>query len=389
MSLISGWKGWRQFKKLPWDWRNIVVYSESGQDWHQFSGLIENLNETLDRKICYVTSDPQDAGLQRQHENFRSIFIPEGLFLTIFFQVNQSDLFVLTMMDLQNLQLKRSTYPVHYVYLFHSMGSTHMVDNENSFDHYETLFCTGPHQVAEIRRREEIKGLAAKQLFDYGHPRLEEVIARGKSYRAKENAGDAPTVLIAPTWGVDSIFNTCGKELISVLLDAGYRVVMRPHYQSNRQTPEVMADVRQVFEGRERFEYIGHMGETDSIMRSDVLVSDWSAMALEYSMGLEKPVLFIDVPRRIRNPNWQELGIEPVETTIREQVGEIVSPAALQDAPAAIERLIRNPKRFRQKMRELRETMVFRLGLSITDGAAEIARLADERLAARRQRESA
>lgn len=388
MSLISGWQGWRQFKKLPWDWRNIVVYSESGQDWHQFSGLIKNLNETLDRKVCYVTSDVQDPGLRRRHENYRSIFIPEGLFLTIFFQVNQSDLFVLTMMDLQNLQLKRSTYPVHYVYLFHSMGSTHMVDNENSFDHYETLFCTGPHQVAEIRRREELKGLVAKQLFDYGHPRLEEVIAAGETYQRGRKPGDEPTVLIAPTWGKDSIFNTCGKELISVLLEAGYRVIMRPHYQSNRQTPEVIADVRQAFEGQERFEYIGQMGETESIMRSDILVSDWSAMALEYSMGLEKPVLFIDVPRRIRNPNWRELAIEPVETAIREQVGEILSPRSLQDAPAAIERLISHPERFREKMRELRESMVFRLGHSIPDGAAEIARLADERRIARKERES-
>jgi hypothetical protein len=112
MSLISGWKGWRQFKKLPWDWRTIVMYSESGQDWHQFSGLVDYLNNELGRKVCYVTSDTRDAGLQRRHENFKSICIPEGLFLTIFFQVNQSDLFVLTMMDLQNLQLKRSTWPV-------------------------------------------------------------------------------------------------------------------------------------------------------------------------------------------------------------------------------------------------------------------------------------
>jgi hypothetical protein len=34
-------------------------------------------------------------------------------------------------------------------------------------------------------------------------------------------------------------------------------------------------------------------------------------------------------------------------------------------------------------MREMRETMVFRLGHSVPDGAAEIARLADERRAAR------
>jgi hypothetical protein len=34
-------------------------------------------------------------------------------------------------------------------------------------------------------------------------------------------------------------------------------------------------------------------------------------------------------------------------------------------------------------MRELRETQVFRLGHSVPDGAAEIARLADERARAR------
>ena len=383
MSLISGWMGWRQFKRLSWEWRNIVAYSESGQDWHQFSGLIAQLNGPLNRKVCYVTSDKNDPGLERTHENYRAIWIPEGLFRTIFFQINQSDIFVLTMMDLQNLQLKRSTYPVHYVYLFHSMGSTHMVDNENSFDHYESLFCAGPQQIEEIRKREQLKGLPAKHLFDYGHPRLEEVIAEGRSYQAEKRPGEPATVLIAPTWGDDSIFNTCGKELIGVLLEAGYKVIMRPHYQSNRQTPEVIAAVRDTYSGHERFEYIDRMGETGSILRSDVLVCDWSAMALEYSIGLEKPVLFIDLPRRIRNPNWKELEIEPIEAAIRDQVGEIVSPASLSDAPAAIERLVSDPERFRETMRELRDTMVFRLGHSIPDGAAEIARLADERARAR------
>ena len=383
MSLISGWKGWRQFKRLPWEWRNLVTFSESGQDWHQFSGLIEQLNGPLNRKVCYVTSDSNDPGLQRTHENYRAIWIPEGLFLTIFFQLNQSDVFVLTMMDLQNLNLKRSTHPVHYVYLFHSMGSTHMVDNENSFDHYESLFCAGPQQIEEIRKREQLKGLPAKHLFEYGHPRLEEVIAEGRPYTAHKPPGEPATVLIAPTWGDDSIFNTCGKELIGVLLDAGYQVIMRPHYQSNLRTPGVIAAVRDAYIGHERFEYIDRMGETGSILRSDVLVCDWSAMALEYSMGLEKPVLFIDVPRRIRNPNWKELEIEPIEAAIRDQVGEIVSPASLGDAPAAIERLVSDPERFTEKMRELRDTMVFRLGHSIPDGAAEIARLADKRAAVR------
>ena len=387
MSFFSGWKGWRSFRKLPWEWRNIVFFSESGQDWHQFSGLITELNENLRRKVTYVTSDSTDPGLSRQHENYRSIFIPEGWFLTIFFQVNQSELFVLTMMDLHNLQLKRSLQPVHYVYLFHSMGSTHMVDHENSFDHYDSLFCTGPHQVAEIRRREELKGLPARHIYDYGHPRLEDVIEQGRAYSPPQTADGPVTVLIAPTWGDDSIFNTCGKQLIEVLLQAGYRVIMRPHYQSIRLTPDVIAAVRDSFMDHERFEYIDRMDETDSILRSDILVCDWSAMAMEYAMGLEKPVLFIDVPSRIRNPNWRELGIEPVETSIREQVGEVLATSALAQAPDAIERLLATAGRFRERMKELREQSVFRLGHSVPDGAMEIARLADDRLEARRVRE--
>jgi len=387
VSFFSGWKAWRSFRKLPWEWRNIVFFSESGQDWHQFSGLIAALNENLQRKVTYVTSDSTDPGLSRQHQNYRSIYIPEGWFLTLFFQVNQSDLFVLTMMDLHNLQLKRSLQPVHYVYLFHSMGSTHMVDHENSFDHYDSLFCTGPHQVAEIRRREELKSLPAKHLYDYGHPRLEQVIEQGRAYRPPQTADGPVTVLIGPTWGDDSIFNTCGKELIEVLLQAGYRVIMRPHYQSIRLTPDVIAAVRDSFMGHERFEYIDRMDETDSILRSDILVCDWSAMAVEYAMGLEKPVLFIDVPRRIRNPNWRELGIEPVETSIREQVGEVLATSAQAQAPDAIERLLATAGRFRERMKELREQSVFRLGHSVPDGAVEIARLADDRLEARRARE--
>jgi len=65
-------------------------------------------------------------------------------------------------------------------------------------------------------------------------------------------------------------------------------------------------------------------------------------------------------------------------------VGEIVSPDALQQAPAAVARLIADPDRFRAKMRELRDTMVYRPGHSIPDGAGEIARLADDKAHARR-----
>ncbi len=390
MSVLQGWRGWREFSRLPWEWRHLVFYSESGQDWRQFSGLIEVLNERLGRKVCYVTSDPQDKGLLRQHENYRALCIPAGIFLMSFFQVNQSDALVLTMMDLGNFHLKRSLYPVHYIYLFHGMGSTHMVDHANSFDHYDSLFCAGPHQHAEIRKREALKNLPDKHVFDYGHPRLEQVMAAAKTYRSEhvKQAGTGkigPVVLVAPTWGATSIFNVCGQELIDTLLRDGCEVIMRPHYQSLRQTPRVIKSLRDQFLSRVGFQYVDRMEETESILRSDLLVSDWSAMALEYALGLEKPVLFVDVPRRIRNPDWQDLEIEPIESAIRKKIGAIISPDHLAQVRATIDEMLAHGEEFAQTAREIRNQVVYRVGHSLSAGAAEIVRLADIQKASRQK----
>ena len=386
MGLFKGWSEWRQYRKLPADWRNIVIYSESGQDWHYFEPLVSALNDELNHKVTYVSSDPNDMGLERQHELFKAIHIPEGLVLTLHFNFQKADVVVMTMMDLNNLQLKKSISPVHYIYLFHSLGSTHMVDHANSYDAYDSLFCVGPHHVAELRKRESMQGLQKRNLFEYGHPRLENLLVVAMSYQLSATlaeASDTTTVLIAPTWGDQSIFNTCGDALTVMLLNAGYHVIVRPHYNTLKMTPEVIDRLREKYGDHDNFEYQDRMGESDSLFRSDILISDWSAMAIEYALGLEKPVLFIDLPRRVRNPDWEALGIEPQEASFRDLAGDIVSPDNLDEVLQKIDQLLQGQEGFRRRMQGLRSKMVFNIGNSIQVGAKEIARLADE-IAAKR-----
>lgn len=379
MSLLRNWSQWRQFKNLSWEWRNIVIYSESGQDWHHFAPIINDLTNRLQRQVCYVTSDPGDPGLRQQNDRLISVCIEEGWFRTVFFQVGQADTLVLTMMDLGNLDLKRSPYPVYYIYIFHGMGSTHMVDFENSYDNYDGIFCVGPHQVAEIRKREALKQVPRKDLFEHGYHRLEQLMEEACGKNVMYQADMKPVVLVAPTWGEDSIFNHCGEELIEVLLTAGFRVIMRPHYHTLRLSPGLCEGIAGRYREHEDFEYIDRMGESESLFRSHVLISDWSAMAIEYALGLEKPVLFIDLPRRIRNENWQELDLEPIESSIRNEVGSILSPRALAEAPAQIRQLLQCQEAFREKIAHLRQRTIFNLGSSVMVAAQEMARLADER----------
>jgi len=166
---------------------------------------------------------------------------------------------------------------------------------------------------------------------------------------------------------------------VRVLLDADFHVIMRPHYHTLRLSPGLCESIASRHHENKNFEYIDSMEETASLFRSHVLVCDWSAMAIEYALGLEKPVLFIDLPRRIRNKNWRELDIEPIESAIREQVGSILDSGSLQLAAERIEALLRQPDKFRQRICALRERSIFNLGSSVTAAAGEIARLADQR----------
>jgi len=374
MSMWQDWRSFRRFQKLPAHDRNIVFYSETHQDWHHLQPLIEFLTARLSRTVCHVTSEPTVplASAPGLH-GFR---IGGGAICTWFFQTIKADVMVLTMLDLQNFHLKRSLHPVHYAYVFHSMGSTHMVDHANSYDHYDSLLCIGPHHVAEIRRREELHRLPPKHLFEQGYPRLERLVAQAA---AAPPRSATTTALLAPTWGEQSILHVCGEPLIAALLGAGIRVILRPHYQTTRLAPGLIEGLVARFGSDPNFRHVVRMEESASLFESNLLICDWSAMAIEYALGLGKPVLFVDVPPRVRNPDYTELGLEPMEMRIRRELGAVLPLDRVGEAPRYVAELLRDPADLRKRNAERRDSWVFNFGRSVETGAREIARIADER----------
>ena len=124
------------------------------------------------------------------------------------------------------------------------------------------------------------------------------------------------------------------------------------------------------------------MEESASLLESDLLISDWSAMAIEYALGLGKPVLFVDVPPRVRNPKFAELGLEPMEMRIRRELGTVLPLDRLADAPRVRGGAVRGAAEFRERSVALRGEWAFNFGRSVEVGAREIARIADERAGA-------
>ena len=50
-------------------------------------------------------------------------------------------------------------------------------------------------------------------------------------------------------------------------------------------------------------------------------MTDWSGIAYEYSFTTLKPTLYINTPMKVMNPDYEELGIEPFDITVRDEIG--------------------------------------------------------------------
>ena len=368
-TFFKEFQGYRAYKKLPKSYKKVVFYSESFQDWHHLKPLLNALLDD-DIAVTYVTSDDRDPGLLKLSNKYRSIYIGKGFFRILFFQFLKAKLLILTMMDLNNFELKRSMHPVHYVYIFHSLTSTHMVDTEKSFDHYDTIFCAGPHQKKEIELREKNKDLKAKNLIPYGYPRIEKLIQLSSKPKNEKKV-----ILLAPTWGEQSIINLMGMEICSIILNQGYSLILRPHHETIKRSPQLIDEIENKYSHLETFRLVREMGDSESLLQSDLLICDWSGTAIEYAFGLEKPIIFIDIPPRVRNPNWREIQSEPLEMSIREKVGRVICPSKLDELPSSISQLLNEDQLSSSPIKSLREEFIYNLSRSEITGREEIKRL--------------
>ena len=74
----------------------------------------------------------------------------------------------------------------------------------------------------EIRMTEKEYNLKPKKLVEYGFGRLDTLLKKKQEFTHEKN--DEKLVLITPSYGKNNLLEKCGIELISELLENGYKV---------------------------------------------------------------------------------------------------------------------------------------------------------------------
>ena len=377
-SLGQEWSELKRFEKLSDFERSIVFYAENKASMDYFGSLISELTEKMNLQICYVTSVKDDPILGSKNQRILPFYIGDGTVRTKFFLTLKAKILVLDMPDLDQFHIKRSKiYPVHYVYLFHSMFSIHSYLRKGAIDNYDTIFCVGPHHMNEIRETEKIYELKPKNLVKFGFGRLDTLLEKKENFQIT-NSDTKDLIIIAPTYGDNNLLEKCGIKLIEILLKSNFRVILRPHLRTLKNSTKLIGSINEKFKKNHNF--ILEKGDIpfDSYHNSKCMIYDWSGISLEYAFIFERPVIFIDVPKKVLNPNSSDISLEPIEISIRKKIGHVVSPNNLEEIPLIIKDLEKNAQIFNKQIKEILSMTVYNIGESAKIGAKYIQQLNDE-----------
>lgn len=353
--------------------KHLVFYSESSGFYKYYKGIIEYILKNTNIAVHYITSDPNDQvfAISQSQPRLKPYYIAEKRLITLMMKLD-CDVMVMTMPDIENFHIKRSYVrkDIEYVYVPHCIDSINMTMRTGAVDHYDSVLCVGKHQKEEITNTEAVYGLPHKTLVDWGYTLLDEMRAQYAASAHEDKPGKK--ILIAPSWQKDNIVDSCLEEILDTLKGRGYQITVRPHPQEVRLKQAYMEQLEAKYAADRDVEIQTDFSSNSTVFESDLLITDWSGITYEYAFTTLRPVLFIDTPMKVMNPEYEKINTPPINIWMREVIGAVVKPDELEKLPEAVERLLSGRDEYRERIDRFVHEYVYNLGNSGEVGAKYI-----------------
>ncbi len=353
--------------------KHLVFYSESSGFYKYYKGIIEYILKNTNIAVHYITSDPNDQvfAISQSQPRLKPYYIAEKRLITLMMKLD-CDVMVMTMPDIENFHIKRSYVrkDIEYVYVPHCIDSINMTMRTGAVDHYDSVLCVGKHQKEEITNTEAVYGLPHKTLVDWGYTLLDEMRAQYAASAHEDKPGKK--ILIAPSWQKDNIVDSCLEEILDTLKGRGYQITVRPHPQEVRLKQAYMEQLEAKYAADRDVEIQTDFSSNSTVFEADLLITDWSGITYEYAFTTLRPVLFIDTPMKVMNPEYEKINTPPINIWMREVIGAVVKPYELEKLPEAVERLLSGRDEYRERIDRFVHEYVYNLGNSGEVGAKYI-----------------
>ncbi len=365
--------------------KHLVFYSESNGFYKYFKGFIEYILKNTNLTIHYITSDIHDQifELEKEEPRIKGYYIGENRLITMMMKMD-ADVVCMTMPDLENFHIKRSYIrkDIEYIFIQHGMGSNNMGMRRGCTDHFDTVFCCGVHQKTEEEQIAAVYHLPERELVEVGYPLIDEM--RAAYAGAEHPEHEIKKILIAPSWQKDNIVDSCLEQILDALKGKGYEIIVRPHPQEVRLKKEYMNALQAKYTSGD-IEIQTDFSSNNPIMEADLLITDWSGISWEYAFTTLRPILFINTPMKIQNPEYQKIEEVPLNIKLRDQLGRSLDLDQLDQTADVVKDLLGHSKEYHDQIDGLAHTYLYNLDHSVEAGGRYIIQTIQKKI---RQRHS-
>jgi len=316
MSFFFSFLGYLSFRKLSKlnNNKKIIFYSESKNYRNYFIDLIEDLKNNTNFSIIYLTSDKNDT--QKIGKLIEPIYIGDNFFRILVFTFLKCDLLIMTLTDLGNHIIKKSNKCKNYLYIFHSLVSTHKSYSFEAFRNYDIVLTNGDYQKKELEFTEDEFNFPKKKIFNTGYIYLERLKKQIRNDKVQNK------ILFAPSWNnsKSNLFDDYAEKIVSILIKK-HNLILRTHPESIKRSKIVIKNLYRIQKLNSKFEINSDLTQLKFLDESFLLITDNGGMGMEYLIYQKKPVIFINYKDKIHNINFKKYKQEPIENKFRKEFG--------------------------------------------------------------------
>ena len=318
--------------KLP-----FVVYSDSDRYWSVFKPILEEF-EKRNTEINYFTQSKNDPIFNCRFKYVKPEFIGEGN--KAFRKLNflNADILLSTTPSLDVYQWKKSKDTKLYVHIPHACSDITLY-RLFGVDYYDAFLLSGQFQVNQIRELEKIRNLPKRECKIVGLTYFDEI--KNRLDKLEKTNNDIPVILLAPTWGANSILNIFGEKIVDALMSTGYKIVVRPHPQSWTSEKEMLESLIKKYP---ELEFNKDPDNFDILNRADLLISEYSGVIFDFALVFDKPIIYTEISFDDSPYDAHWLEEKPWTFKILPKIGAKISNADIDNIKDLIDDCLNDPK---------------------------------------------
>jgi len=146
-----------------------------------------------------------------------------------------------------------------------------------------------------------------------------------------------------------------------LLNNSSFDVILRPHPQSYVSFPKIIGEIEEHFKNEDRLTVDRNPLGTESMAKSDLMISDLSGVFWDYAFLYSKPVLLLKTNfDTIEGFEGSELDYDMWEMRERPRLGKIFDETDVGNISTIVNDLLENPPKM--QLEELKKESVYNFG---------------------------